>query len=155
MPLLSCLISQPKKAKTFSNPPSTLDTFKVDVPRRDLFFKKLTYVYVRMKNVRLPLSCPVLVDRQHSQATAAVVWGLVAMLIPAADRIIRGNGSVRAAAGAEGGRDDHENQHHDGYLIRGVASQIVLMHGEGHPEPFRGGCVSDREWRAGGIFEEA
>lgn len=94
---------------------------------------------MRMKNAaRLPLlSCPILVDRQHSQ-TAAVVWGLVAMLIPAADRTKRGNGSVGAAAGAQGGRDDHENQHHDGYLIRGVAGKVVLVDDEGHPEPFPG-----------------
>ena len=60
----------------------------------------------------------------------------MAMMIAAADRTISGNGSVGAAAGAESGRDDHKDQHRHGHLIRGVASQVIVVDDEGHPDPF-------------------
>lgn len=81
------------------------------------------------------------VDRQHGKTTAgAVILGLVTVLSLVADGIKRANGSVGAATGAEGGRHKHKTQHDHGYPIRGMASQVVLVNGEGHPEPSKEGA---------------
>lgn len=74
------------------------------------------------------------------------------MLIPISNGFVRADGSVGAAAGAEGGRDKHKTQHHDGHLVRGVASQIVLVHHDGHPDPSEEGeCVTRRRGRRVGM----